>query len=103
MTEQEIITELGLDALPEEELKQTLKNIKQTLSMRTMGVLQDMMSNDQKKKFQEISANGNDDETWQWINENIAKTDDVYDALEKDFIADMKARSEDLRNKLKNQ
>ncbi len=85
MTDEQIIEKLGLGNLPQEVQQETLDSINHVIELRVMGMLDDMMSDDQRATFELKTKEGNE-AVWKWLNEEFTDVSKLYDAALADYL-----------------
>lgn len=94
MNDKEILDAIGLSDAAEEVKTRTLENIEAIVEMRLMGVIKESMTEDQMTEFEKISQNQDADKVKQWISENVASVDELYEATLKDYIDELNSQSQ---------
>jgi hypothetical protein len=85
MTNQEIIDKLGLGNLPKEVQDETLTSINHVVELRVMGLVDDMMSDEQRATFEQKTAEA-PESVWNWISAEFTDVDKLYEAALVDYL-----------------
>lgn len=89
MTTDQIIESLGISDWTNEQQQDVLSKIDYVVRMRTMSVLDSLMSQEQKTSFDAIEQK--DFETIsQWIAREMPDAIDIYNAMVMDFVDELK-------------
>jgi hypothetical protein len=75
--DEDLLKDLGLDALPEQEKKQMLVQIYETLEIRVGMTLAKQMSEDQLKEFEGFVDSNDEDGALKWLETNFPAYKDV--------------------------
>lgn len=96
MTNDEILERLHLSGATEEEKQETLKLIIETVDMRVMGVLSQVLPEDTVKELTDMEARGaSRDDMFRWLVEDKGvNTGEIYDAALNDYVDEMVARTQ---------
>lgn len=90
MTANEIIKSLGIGDWTSEQQQDILSKIDYVVRMRTMSVLDSLMSQEQRMSFDAIEQK--DFETVsQWVSREMPDAIDIYNAMVMDFVDELKA------------
>ena len=85
MSDQEIIAKLGIGNLPKEVQEQTLQNISSVVELRVMGLLDEIMTDEQRATFEQKSKEA-PESVWKWISSEFADVDSMYEAALADYL-----------------
>ncbi|MFO0971035.1 MAG: hypothetical protein U0520_01640 [Candidatus Saccharimonadales bacterium] len=85
MNDQQIIEKLGIGNLPKEIQDETLRTVNHVVELRVMGLLDDLMSDDQRTAL-EVKTKEGSDAVWQWLKEEFADVDKLYAAALSDYL-----------------
>lgn len=94
MTNEQIITEIDFDGATDEVKQDVVNSIRQIVEMRMLGLMGDMMTDEQSDTFQEIVDSGNDQAVWDWLRETIVGVDvsELYETTLQGYLAEFKAK-----------
>ncbi len=94
MTDEQIITALDIADGTDELKQQIVENTRSVVEMRVIGILGEMMSEEQLDEFQQIEAAGDDAAVWDWLRTKVVGVDvsEVYEAALQDYIDEFTAR-----------
>lgn len=85
MSDQQILEKLGLLDIPKEVQEETLQDINRIIELRVMGLVDDIMTEDQKKAFSEKVKEA-PEEGWKWLSKEVVEISELYDATLEDYI-----------------
>lgn len=85
MSDEQIIEKLGLGNMPQEVQQETLQSINSIIEMRVMGILDDLMDDSQRAKFEEISKQG-PEAVWTWLSKEFTDVAKLYEAALQDYL-----------------
>ena len=91
MTDQQIIEKLGIGNLPQEVQQETLNSINSIIEMRVMGMLDDLMEDEQRAQFEEISKQG-PEAVWNWLSKEFTDVAKLYEAALQDYLNEKTAK-----------
>jgi len=96
MTNDEILERLHLGGATEEQKQETLKLIVETVDMRVMGVLSQVLPDDTVKGLTDMEQQGTSrEEMFRWLVEDKGvNTGEIYDAALSDYVDEMVARTQ---------
>lgn len=95
MTNDEILQRLGLQDDSDEAKQETLQMIIETVDMRVMSVLSEVLSISQINHLTEMESNGvSRDEMFKWLVDEGFNTGEIYDAALEDYVNEMAARTQ---------
>lgn len=92
MKDEQIIQRLHLEALPEDVQQQMLASVSQTVELRLMGVMEDLMTDQQKQEFENLEK-GSPEAVWQWLSDNLADVASTYESLLGDYIEEVNSQT----------
>lgn len=92
MSNEEILNELGLSNAPQDMKDRTVENIRTIVELRVMGVVTELMTDEQEAKFDELQAQGDSQAVWDWLRSEVVGVDvsEVYEATLKDYLEEKK-------------
>ena len=88
MNDTQILQALGLDKAPAELQKQTLTSVNNIIEMRTAGLVQDIMTEEQLATFSSMSKTKTPEAVRAWISDEVVDAQKLYDAALEDYIAE---------------
>jgi hypothetical protein len=99
-TEQDrvLITELGLDRLPEEQQAAQLQNFYNALKLRVGIALEDKLTDQQLIEFEKVSATGDQATVNTWLTKAIPDYDRVMTTETETLKQEIKQTASDFRN-----
>lgn len=94
MTNEEIITALGFDTATEEMKERVVENTRTIVELRVIGVVSELINDDQKDAFDAIRNSGDNQAMWDWLRDEVVGADvrEVYEATLQDYIDDYKRK-----------
>ncbi len=94
MTNEQIITELHLEDAPDDLKERIIENTRGIVELRVIGIVTDMMTDEQSTEFQTLEAAGDDGAVWAWLRTNVVGVDvsEVYEAALKDYLEEFNAQ-----------
>lgn len=91
MTNKEILQKLGLESMPAEVQQQTLDQVTQIVERRVMGLVDEMMTDDQRKEFEERTKQ-DPESVMQWLSSELADVAKIYTAALEDYLEEVTSR-----------
>lgn len=91
MKDQEILQELGLENAEESLKESALSSINTVVELRVSGLIQDLMTEDQRKEFTKKSETEDKGTVMKWISSEIVNVDEMYEAALRDYLDEKKA------------
>lgn len=91
MNDQQIIEKLGLQNLPKEVQDQTVESVNQVVELRVMGMIDEMMSDEQRATF-ESKSQESPEAVWKWISQEFTDVSKLYDAALQDYLDEKTAQ-----------
>ena len=87
MTQDEIYQELDISGANEDTKRSILGNILTTTEGRFVGIIDDLLSDDQ---LGEVQSLGSIDEVARWLQGNVPEAASIYEGVLRDHIAELK-------------
>lgn len=93
MSDEEILTKLGLEQADAESRKQAIDDIRTTVELRVIGLVSDAIVDDQRAEFERLMESENSEDLWRWLRETALGVDvsEVYDAIMHDYLLALEA------------
>lgn len=93
MTNEQIIEELGFTNADQEMKDRVVENVRTIVELRAIGIISELMTDEQAKTFAELQQQGDDSAIWDWLKSDIVGVDvsEVYEAALNDYIEQRKA------------
>lgn len=91
MTDQQILEKLGLQNIPKEVQDETLQSINHVVELRVMGMVDDMMSDEQRVAF-EAKSKEDPESVWKWVSTEFTDVDKLYSAALEDYVNEKAAQ-----------
>lgn len=91
MSDEQIIEKLGIGTLPKEVQEQTLQSVNTVVELRVMGMLDDLMEDEQRAQFEEISKQG-PEAVWNWLSTEFTDVAKLYEAALQDYLDEKTAK-----------
>ncbi|HRN97399.1 MAG TPA: hypothetical protein PLZ58_03085 [Candidatus Saccharibacteria bacterium] len=93
MTNEQIIEELGFTNADQEMKDRVVENVRTIVELRAVGIIGELMTEEQEKTFAELQDRGDDQAIWDWLKSDIAGVDvsEIYEAALRDYIEQRKA------------
>lgn len=93
MTNEQILEELGFADADQEMKDRVVENARTIVELRVIGVITELMTDEQEAQFNELQAKGDNQAIWDWLKNDITGVDvsEVYEATLKDYIEQRKA------------
>lgn len=93
MTNEQIIEELGFTNADQEMKDRVVENVRTIVELRAVGIIGELMTEEQEKTFAELQDRGDDQAIWNWLKSDIAGVDvsEIYEAALRDYIEQRKA------------
>lgn len=88
MNNKQIIQALGLENAPAELQEKALVDVSIIIEMRTAGMIEDLMSDEQLETFAKMAKNDTPDVVREWINKEVVDAEKLYEATLSDYIAE---------------
>lgn len=85
MSDEQIIEKLGLKNLPKEVQDETLASINRVVELRVMGLVDDLMSDEQRAEFKLKTAD-DPKSIWKWLLKEVTDVDKMYEAALSDYL-----------------
>jgi len=85
MSNEQIIEKLGFGNLPKEVQDQAVEDIRGVVELRVMGLIDDMMSDEQRTAFEQKSQEA-PEAVWKWISAEFTDVDKLYEATLTDYL-----------------
>lgn len=95
MTNEQILEELGFADADQEMKDRVVENARTIVELRVIGVITELMTDEQEAQFSELQAKGDNQAIWEWLKNDVTGVDvsEVYEATLKDYIEQRKADS----------
>lgn len=90
MTNDEILTALGVSGATDENKAALLENINTVVEMRAVGALSDVMTDEDVSHLESMEKGGaSKKEMLDWLSANVANAEEMIVALTRDYVAEM--------------
>ncbi len=88
MSDEQIISALGFDEADDEMKSRVAENARTIVELRVINVVSDLITDEQKPRFQELLAAGDNPAVWDWLREEVVGADvsEIYAATLNDYI-----------------
>jgi hypothetical protein len=86
MNDKEILQQLGLETADPALQDRALQNFYNIVEKRVMGLLQEMMTDEQRKEFEAKSDTLSREEGVKWLSDNVSNVEELYDNVARDYI-----------------
>lgn len=92
MTDEQIISTLGLEGASAEKQQELIDSIRRTIDLRVIGLVGEMISDEQEAKFDELIAAGDNQAIWDWLRTDVVGVDtrEIYEATLQDYLDNYK-------------
>ncbi len=92
MTDEEIIAAIGFENVSDEAKTQTVDSIRRTIEMRVIGIVGELITDEQEAKLDDLIAAGDNQAVWEWLRNDVVGVDtrEVYESALLDYIANYK-------------
>lgn len=92
MSNEEILNELGLSKASDEIKERVIENVRTIVELRTLGVISELIPDDQEAKLTELQAQSDSQAIWDWLKTEVVGADvsEVYEATLKDYLEERK-------------
>lgn len=88
MTDQQIVEKLGLTDVDEATREVLVAQVRSITEKRLIGVVSDILTDEQQQEFEKVSTTGDDEAAWQWLNTNVTNIDELREAVLTDYLAE---------------
>lgn len=88
MNDKEILQKLRLETMPKEVQEQTLIQIHQVVELRLMGVIDDLMTDEQRTAFEALSKE-NTKSVQRWLSEQFTDLEKLEVSVLEDYITEV--------------
>lgn len=85
MSDEQIIEKLDIKNLPKEVQDETLASINRAVELRVMGLVDDLMSDEQRAELRLKTAD-DPKSIWKWLSKEVTDVDKMYDAALVDYL-----------------
>lgn len=94
MTDEQIITALDIEDGTDEVKQHIVEATRHIVEARVIGIVTELMAEDQLADFEQLVAAGDDAAVWNWLRTNVVGADvsEVYEAALVDYIEEFRAR-----------
>jgi hypothetical protein len=88
MTDEEIIAAIGFEAATDDVQKRAVDSIRRTVELQIIGMLGDMITDEQEPKFNELMASGDNQAIWDWLKTDVVGVDtrELYEATLQEYL-----------------
>ncbi len=93
MNDKQILQDLGLGEASEEMQTQALESVNTVVELRTLGLLEDLMTKEQADEFAKRSESESKDEVMKWISKEVVNAEELYESVLKDYLKEKKSQS----------
>lgn len=92
MTDEEIIQALHFESLPGEVQQLSVAQAREIAELRAMGIISQLMSDDQRQAFEKMKDSAPSNEVTQWLEAEFTDIDTLRQQALKDYIESVNAR-----------
>lgn len=93
MTDQDIIVALGIELADDSLKKACVNNFRVTIHARLMNVLGELLTDGDMDHLEDMErAGATTEQMTNWLSQNVANAEDIYQALAEDYITELKER-----------
>lgn len=89
MNDKEILQQLGLETANPALQDRALQNFYNIVEKRVMGILQDMMSDEQRKEFDSKADSLSREDGMKWLSDNVTDVEELENAVMVDYIKEV--------------
>jgi|GEM_PF-1437356 len=95
MSNEEILQELGFGRADQAMKDRVIENVRTLVELRVIGIVSELMTDDQEAEFETLQAQGDSNAVWEWLRTQVAGVDihDVYEAALRDYIDERKVNA----------
>lgn len=92
MTDEEIIAAIGFEKASAETQSKMVDSIRRTVEMRVIGILGELITDEQEAKMGELIDAGDNHAVWEWLKHEVvgADTSQIYDTTLQEYIDNYK-------------
>lgn len=92
MTDEQIIAAIGFENVPDDVKSKTIDSIRRTVDMRVIGIIGEMIDDDQESQLETLIEAGDNQAVWEWLKNDVVGVDtrEIYEATLQDYIANHK-------------
>lgn len=92
MTDEQIITYLGFETASDEYKEFIVDSIRAVVEIRSSSIVEEAMDESQKKEFERLRQQGDDQVIWDWLRENVLGVDmrEVYETSLQSYLEESK-------------
>jgi len=97
MTDEQIIEDLRFTSADQTIKDRVVENVRTIVELRVIGIITDMMTDEQEATFNQLQEQGDNAAVWEWLKNDIVGVDvsEVYEATLKDYLEYRKANEFD--------
>jgi len=90
MTDEQVIDALGFSVASEEIQKRVLDSARETVEMRLMSLVSEMMNNEQASEFHRRTESGDNQSGWDYLSSDVinGSMHELYEATMSDYISE---------------
>lgn len=97
MSDEEVITALGFQDTAQAFKQDILDAAHTTVELRTMGLLDELMNEEQANEFHRIKEEQGNNPAWDYLNDMLeADVNDLYQATMRDYVEQHKSDKDNL-------
>lgn len=89
MDDTTILEKIGMVDAPEELQKETLQLIGNTVELRLLGLIEDLLSDVQLEEFKKMEKTSSKDEVIQWLSSIIGDMSELYNSVQQDYVEEL--------------
>lgn len=94
MTDEQIIEKLGLTDVDDASREVLVGQVRSVVEMRLIGVVSELLSDEQLDEFKKLQDAGDNDAVWKWLDETLTvSVDELRQAVMTDYLAERAARA----------
>lgn len=89
MDDTTILEKIGMEDAPEELQKETLQLIANTVELRLLGLIEDLLSDEQLEEFKKMEESSSKDEIFQWLSGIVGDVSELHDSVQQDYVDEL--------------
>jgi hypothetical protein len=94
MTDEQIIEKLGLTDVDDASREVLVGQVRSVTEMRLIGVVSELLSDEQLDEFKKLQDDGDNDAVWKWLDETLTvSVDELRQAVMTDYLVERAARA----------
>ncbi len=93
MTDEQIIEKLGLTNVDDASREALVGQVRAVTEMRLMGLVTELLNDEQLQKFDTLREAGNSEAIWDWLNAELTNIDELREGVLNDYLTERAARN----------